>query len=118
MDFISSCESMLKSIHLPCLVVFLTALASASEKLLIERQKLGLINALGLKNVPNILPDDREKIQIPESIKELYTQQTGKEIDTTHFQLPGQFVGMVSHKMSIITIFGHMSAFYAKISSM
>ena len=98
---------MLKSTYLPCLVL-LTALASASEKLLIERQKLGLINALGLKNVPNILPDDREKIQIPESIKELYTQQTGKEIDTTHFQLPGQFVGMVSHKMSIITIFCHM----------
>ena len=109
---------MLKSTYLPCLVL-LTALASASEKLLIERQKLGLINALGLKNVPNILPDDREKIQIPESIKELYTQQTGKEIDTTHFQLPGQFVGMVSHKMSIITFFVICQHFLkAKISSM
>lgn len=75
------------------LVAFLVTSASASNKALIEHQKEGLIDALGLGKIPNILPNDREKIQIPEAIKELYAQQSGQEVDTTNFRLPGQHVG-------------------------
>jgi len=77
---------------LSCLVFFVT-LTSASNKVWLENQKKGLIEALGLGKVPDILPSDREKIEIPEAIKELYAQQTGQEVDTTNFRLPGQHVG-------------------------
>ena len=70
-----------------------TSTTTASISSTIEAEKRTLLNVLGLKNVPNILPSDREKIQIPEHIKELYEQKTGLEVDTTNFRLPGQNVG-------------------------
>ena len=90
-----TCESMFESKLLLYLAI-LAALASASKRLSVEQQKRvqeKLVKALGLGNVPNLLPSDREKVQIPEAIKELYAQQTGLSIDTTNFRLPGQHVG-------------------------
>ena len=87
--------------YFPTLKVMLTfvvafisiSTSTASISSTIEAEKTTLLNVLGLKKVPNILPSEREKIQIPEHIKELYEQKTGLEVDTTNFRLPGQNVG-------------------------
>ena len=50
-------------------------------------QERGFLDALGLKAVPNIR--DRDSIQIPDSLLELYAQQTGHRLETTHFKIPG-----------------------------
>ena len=85
--------------YFPTLKVMLTfvvafiSISTSTASISIEAEKKTLLNVLGLKKVPNILPSDREKIQIPDHIKELYEQKTGLEVDTTNFRLPGQHVG-------------------------
>ena len=84
--------------YFPTLKVMLTfvvafiSISTSTASISIEAEKKTLLNVLGLKKVPNI-PSDREKIQIPDHIKELYEQKTGLEVDTTNFRLPGQHVG-------------------------
>ena len=80
---------------LTLVVAFILSISTSTASIssTIEAEKTTLLNVLGLKKVPNILPSEREKIQIPEHIKELYEQKTGLEVDTTNFRLPGQNVG-------------------------
>ena len=82
--------------YFPTLKVMLTfvvafiSISTSTASISIEAEKKTLLNVLGLKKVPN---KSREKIQIPDHIKELYEQKTGLEVDTTNFRLPGQHVG-------------------------
>lgn len=80
---------------LTLVVAFILSISTSTASIssTIEAEKTTLLNVLGLKKVPNILPSEREKIQIPEHIKELYEQKTGLEVDTTNFRLPGKNVG-------------------------
>ena len=60
----------------------------SSAKLSIQQERV-FLKALGLDNVPNIQGD---KIYIPDSVKELYRQQSQQD-ETTQFKLPGRHVG-------------------------
>ena len=57
---------------LTLVVAFILSISTSTASIssTIEAEKTTLLNVLGLKKVPNILPSEREKIQIPEHIKE------------------------------------------------
>jgi hypothetical protein len=65
--------------------------AFVSGKKLTVQQEKGFLEALGLNAAPHL--SGQPPVYIPDSIKELYSQQTGQEVDTTCFRLPGHHVG-------------------------
>lgn len=56
---------------------------------LTPEQERGFLDALGLKAIPR--PD--KEVRIPAFLQEQYKQQTGLEVDTSNFRLPGAHIG-------------------------
>jgi len=73
-----------------CTIVLSWQLHCSSAKLTL-RQEQAFLKALSLDHVPK-LQDDRAKSNIPESIRELYRQQSEQD-KTTQFRVPGRHVG-------------------------
>ncbi len=72
-------------------LAFVFGLQSEAKKLTREQEK-AFLDALGLQNVPKVKKGRASTVEIPETLLELYAQQTGHKLETTHFNLPGSHV--------------------------